>query len=93
MNEKKRPRIRVRFKYNTDTGEIEEFIIDDNAPGASEAYHDGIARAIAARLSKHPEIEDAGNLSLTDSPSEVSAVSDRGKENKSERQEHLSSSH
>ncbi len=60
MASKKRPRVRVRFKYNMDTGEIEEFIIDDNAPGASENYHDGVAEIIASRLSRNPEFEDAG---------------------------------
>ncbi len=71
MTNKKRPRVRVKFKYNTDTGEIEEFIIDDNAPGASENYHNGIARAFTARLSKNAEIEDAGNIRLSDTVSEL----------------------
>jgi len=60
----KRPRVRIRFKYNVDTGEIEEFIIDDNAPAASEAYHDKVAQAIAGRLARHSEIEDAGPVRL-----------------------------
>ena len=60
----KRPRVRIRFKYNLDTGEVEEFIIDDNAPAASEAYHDKVAEAISSRLARQPEIEDAGPMRL-----------------------------
>jgi plasmid stabilization system protein ParE len=56
--------VRIRFKYNKDTGEIEEFIIDDQAPAASEAYHDDVAHAIAGRLGRDPEIEDAGPVRL-----------------------------
>ena len=56
----KRPPIRIRFRYNVDTGEIEEFIIDDNAAAASEAYHDKVARAIAGWLGHNPVIDDAG---------------------------------
>jgi len=68
---KKRPRVRIRFKYNKDTGEIEEFIIDNNAPGASEKYHDGIARSIAGQLGINPEIEDAGAISLSEETKET----------------------
>lgn len=67
--DKQRPRIRIQFKYNVDTGEIEEFIVDDNAMAASEAYHDEVAKAIAGRLGRHPDIDDAG-------PIRVSRVSD-----------------
>lgn len=61
----KRPRIRIRFRYNKDSGEIEELIIDDQAPAAPEAYHDGVARAIAGRLGRAPEIENAGPVRLS----------------------------
>jgi hypothetical protein len=64
MSDKKRPPIRISFKYNKDTGEIEEFIVDDNAPTASETLHNKIAEAISSRLGRRPEIEDAGNIRL-----------------------------
>jgi len=60
----RRPRVRIRFKYNKDTGEIEEFIVDDNAPAASEGYHDQVAHAIAGRLARHPDVQDAGPVRL-----------------------------
>ena len=60
----KRPRVRIRFKYNKDTGEVEEFIVDDQAPAASEAYHDKVAHAIAGRLARDPDVEDAGPVRL-----------------------------
>jgi len=62
--EKKRPPVRIRFKYNVDTGEIEEFIIDDNAVSAGEEYHDKVAKSVAARLGRNPDITDAGPVRL-----------------------------
>jgi len=61
---KKRPRVRIRFKYNIETGEIDEFIIDDNAPAASEGYHNQVAHAVASRRARRPAIEDAGPVRL-----------------------------
>jgi len=63
---KKRPTIKVKFKYNIDTGQIEQFIIDDNAPTASEEYHDKVSKLIAQTLAKHPEVSDAGNIRFVD---------------------------
>jgi hypothetical protein len=60
--DKHRPRVRIQLKYNVDTGEIEEFIVDDNARAASEAYHDKVARAVAGRLGRRPDIDDAGPI-------------------------------
>ncbi len=67
----KRPPVRIRFKYNVDTGDIEEFIIDDNAAAASEAYHDKVARAIASRLGRESDIVDAGPVRLPQKPQPV----------------------
>ena len=56
----KRPPVKIKFKYNMETGTIEEFIIDDNAAGASEEYHDRVAEKIGELLARNPEIFDAG---------------------------------
>ncbi len=56
----KRPPIKIKFKYNLETGAIEQFIVDDNAAGASEEYHDRVALAIGDLLAHQAEIEDAG---------------------------------
>ena len=56
----KAPGIKIKFSYNIDTGEIEQFIIDDQAPTASEDYHDKVANLIAQKLAKNPTIVDAG---------------------------------
>jgi len=62
MTEKpKRPSVRIRLRFNVDTGET-EFIIDDGSPDRSEEYHDNVAQAIASYLARHPEIEDAGAI-------------------------------
>ena len=57
----KRPPIRVRFRFNVDTGDL-ELIIDDNSPDRSEEYHDNVADAIASYLIRNPDIEDAGAI-------------------------------
>ena len=56
----KRPPVKIKFKFNLETGNIEEFIIDDNAAGASEEYHDRVAEKIGELLARNPEIFDAG---------------------------------
>lgn len=64
MNEPtSRPRVSIRFRYNADTGAIEEFLIDDHAPDRTEQYHDRIAGAIASHLARNSGIADAGNAS------------------------------
>jgi hypothetical protein len=58
----KRPPVRIRFRFNLETGEIEEFIVDDQSPEASEDHHDEMARIVAGPLVRNPEIEDAGRI-------------------------------
>jgi len=60
-----RPKVKVKFKYNFETGEVEEFIIDDNKPDASQEYHDIVADSIAKTVCLNPEIKDAGNIRLS----------------------------
>lgn len=67
--------ITIRFRFNTDTGHIEEFLIDDGDRTAPEAYHDQIARMIAGELFRTPQIEDAGAESVHRIPSAVPARS------------------
>jgi plasmid stabilization system protein ParE len=83
----KRPKVRIRFKYNVDTGEIEEFIIDDNAPAASEAYHDKVAHAIAARLARDPDVADAGPVRLPQVTPQTVEPPAREEEEKEEEEE------
>jgi hypothetical protein len=52
--------ITIRFRFNKETGQIEEFLIDDGDRTASEAYHDQIAHILAGELFRTPHIEDAG---------------------------------
>ncbi len=72
-NQPQRPPVRVRFRYNVDSGEIEEFVVDDNAPDRSEDYHDKMAQAFAGRLGRHPDIEEHVE------GVEVAPISDRGR--------------
>lgn len=70
MSKPQRPKVRIRFTYNKETGQIEDFIIDDNAESASEDYHDNIAEQISSRLGANPDIEDAGPIRLNRSMQE-----------------------
>ena len=60
-DETTRPPVRVRFRFNVETGEV-EFIVDDISPDRSDDYHDKVAHAIASFLDRHPEIQDAGPI-------------------------------
>lgn len=50
--------IRIVFKFNKVTGEVEEFLVDDQDQGLSEARHDEIALAFAKLFERHPSIEE-----------------------------------
>jgi hypothetical protein len=66
MSKPSRPKVSIRFKYNVDTGEIEEFLVDDNAPERSDEYHDKVARTLAGLVARRAEIEDAGPRHLAE---------------------------
>jgi hypothetical protein len=66
----KRPAVRIRFRYNKETGQIEELIVDDQAPEKSEDYHDKVAHAVASLLARQPEIEDAGPRAELEQPTQ-----------------------
>jgi len=56
----KRPPVKIKFRFNLETGTVEQFIVDDNAVGASEDYHDRVALAVGDLLARNVEIRDAG---------------------------------
>jgi hypothetical protein len=43
-------RVRVRFRYNPTTGEVETFQVDDVSPGPAQAGHDANHDRIAADI-------------------------------------------
>jgi hypothetical protein len=61
--------VTIRFRFNQDTGQIEQFLIDDGDRTAPEEYHNRIAQAIAGRLFRRPQIEDAGLDAIPEIPS------------------------
>ena len=72
MSQSDRKPINIRFRYNKESGEIEELIVDDNSPNASESFHDQIAEAIAQQLGANPVIFDAGADAATSAPGTAS---------------------
>ncbi|MGB1251010.1 MAG: hypothetical protein ACPG8W_10380 [Candidatus Promineifilaceae bacterium] len=61
----KRPPIRIKFRFDTETGMI-DLVVDDSAPDQTEAYHDRVAMAVAQLLARNPQISDAGARHLLD---------------------------
>ncbi len=47
---------RVRFRFNKATGEVEEFLVDDQDQTLPEAEHDRIAAAVGAVVAASPRI-------------------------------------
>ena len=54
--------VRIRFRFNKESGEIEDLIVDDNTPNASESFHDQVAELIASQLGAKAVIRDAGPI-------------------------------
>jgi hypothetical protein len=50
---------RVRFRFNKVTGEVEEFLVDDQDRRLSEADHDRIAADVADFVAVSPRIHEA----------------------------------
>jgi hypothetical protein len=48
----------VRFRFNKRTGEVEEFIVDDQSRRLPEREHDRIARAVASVVALDPRITE-----------------------------------
>jgi hypothetical protein len=55
-------KVQVRFRFNKETGEVEDFLIDDQASQLPEAEHnrehDRIATDIGRVVERHPRIQE-----------------------------------
>lgn len=54
-------RVRVRFRFNTDTGEVELFQVDDIGAGSGpehDAEHDRISAELGQVLARRPDVEE-----------------------------------
>jgi hypothetical protein len=55
-------KVQVRFRFNKQTGEVEEFLIDDQGSQLAEAdhnrEHDRIATEIGRVVERHPRIQE-----------------------------------
>lgn len=55
-------RVRVRFRFNTATGEVEMFRVDDLGGGVAgpdhDAEHDRISSELGSVTSRRPEVEE-----------------------------------
>ncbi|MBE8470841.1 hypothetical protein [Streptomyces justiciae] len=54
-------RVRVRFRFNTDTGEVELFQVDDIGTGSGpdhDAEHDRISAELGQVLARRPDVEE-----------------------------------
>ncbi|MFD3835585.1 hypothetical protein ACFWWC_04915 [Streptomyces sp. NPDC058642] len=54
-------RVRVRFRFNTETGEVELFQVDDIGSGSGpehDAEHDRISAELGQVLARRPDVEE-----------------------------------
>lgn len=54
-------RVRVRFRFNTESGEVELFQVDDVGSGsgpAHDAEHDRISAELGGLLARRPDVEE-----------------------------------
>lgn len=62
-------KVQVRFRFNKQTGNVEEFIIDDYGSNLSNdehnLQHDRIANEIGQVLLQYPRILEMNNLDIT----------------------------
>jgi hypothetical protein len=62
MSQSPKKPISIKFRFNKESGEIEDLIVDDNMPNASDSFHDQVAELIASQLGAKPLIRDAGPI-------------------------------
>jgi hypothetical protein len=58
-------RVRVRFRFNTETGEVELFQVDDIGSGSGpehDAEHDRISAELGQVLARRPDVEEISPL-------------------------------
>lgn len=58
-------RVRVRFRFNTETGEVELFQVDDIGSGSGpehDAEHDRISAELGQVLARRPDVEEVSPL-------------------------------
>ncbi|ETR67027.1 MAG: hypothetical protein OMM_12047 [Candidatus Magnetoglobus multicellularis str. Araruama] len=56
----------VRFRINKITGQVEEFLVDDQDRTLPEAEHDRIATVVAQTITRNPLISEVPAVSLYD---------------------------
>ncbi len=56
----------VRFRLNKLTGEVEEFLVDDQDQNLPEAEHDRIAAEVARVITRHPLIHEVTGTTPAD---------------------------
>ncbi|MFI9151295.1 hypothetical protein [Streptomyces sp. NPDC053367] len=58
-------RVRVRFRFNTESGEVELFQVDDVGEGsgpAHDAEHDRISAELGGLLARRPDVEEVPSV-------------------------------
>ncbi len=70
----------VRFRLNKITGEVEEFLVDDQDRNLPEAEHDRIAAEVARVISRRPLIHEVAGPVAEDTetlPDDAAEETDR----------------
>lgn len=64
----------VRFRFNKVTGEVEEFLVDDQDRNLSEAEHDRIAADVARFVVSNPRVLEVAPSRVTQPANSVGAA-------------------
>ena len=62
--------VRVHFRFNKLTGEVETFTVDDQDRGLSEEAHDRVALEVGRVLARRPGVEEI-NVNTAPEPAPV----------------------
>lgn len=60
--------VHVRFRFNKLTGEVEEFLVDDQNRQLSEAEHERIADDVGRMLCRRPRVNEVTPLAQQPQP-------------------------
>ena len=77
---------RVRFRFNKVTGEIEEFLVDDQDRRLPEAEHDRIAAEVARMVAVSPGITPVEDASIENAVADTDAPEPHGREHEPARE-------
>ncbi len=60
--------VHVRFRFNKRTGEVEEFLVDDQDRNLPDSEHERVALAVGQVLAVHPQLREVQGVQTVPTP-------------------------